>query len=179
MMRVAILFAGIAIAWPAHSADIVGRASVIDGDTIEIGGTRIRFDGVDAPERRQTCLDADGAKYRCGHQSAFALDDFLAASRPTTCTPKGKSWDRMVASCWRADGEDVSAWMVRNGHAIDWPKYSKGRYAGATRGGGFRYWRPGGRIRASLRDPQGLVRLRVAHRRESPPVSHPLGTFPH
>ncbi|WP_439626636.1 thermonuclease family protein [Shinella sp.] len=113
----------------ARADDIVGRATVIDGDTIEIGGTRVRFDGIDAPETRQTCLDANGAKYRCGQQSALALDDFLAASRPTTCTPKGKSWDRIVASCRRADGEDVNAWMVRNGHALDWPKYSRGRYA--------------------------------------------------
>lgn len=117
----------------AHADDIVGRATVIDGDTIEIGGTRIRFDGIDAPESRQTCLDAAGARYRCGQQSALALDDFLAASRPTSCTPRGKSWDRIVASCRRADGEDVSAWMVRNGHAVDWPKYSKGRYAGEQR----------------------------------------------
>lgn len=117
----------------AHADDIVGRATVIDGDTIEIGGTRIRFDGIDAPESRQTCQDAGGITYRCGQQSALALDDFLAASRPTACTPKGKSWGRIVAFCRRADGEDVSAWMVRNGHAVDWPKYSKGRYAGEQR----------------------------------------------
>lgn len=117
----------------AHIANgrpnLTGRATVIDGDTIEIGGKRIRFDGIDAPESRQTCLDAGGKKYRCGQRSAEALDEFLAASRPTTCAPKGKSWDRVVASCRRADGKDVSAWMVRNGYAVDWPKYSKGLYA--------------------------------------------------
>jgi hypothetical protein len=39
---------------------------VIDGDTIEIHGTRIRFYGIDAPESRQTCRDGLGREYRCG-----------------------------------------------------------------------------------------------------------------
>jgi endonuclease YncB( thermonuclease family) len=43
----------------AH-ADLIGVASVIDGDTIEIHGQRIRLHGIDAPEGGQTCLDAAG-----------------------------------------------------------------------------------------------------------------------
>lgn len=117
----------------ASSAEIAGRASVIDGDTIEISGQRIRFDGIDAPESRQVCRTSSGEAYRCGRVSADALDRFLAQSRPTFCIPKGKSYDRIVAVCRRADGADLNAWMVRNGHAIDWPKYSKGRYADEQR----------------------------------------------
>ncbi|TIX83588.1 MAG: thermonuclease family protein, partial [Mesorhizobium sp.] len=45
---------------------IAGHASVVDGDTIEIHGERIRFNGVDAPESSQLCLDVKGKKYRCG-----------------------------------------------------------------------------------------------------------------
>ncbi len=119
----------IAIASPATAADLVGRASVIDGDTIEIAGTRVRFDGIDAPESRQSCQTTSGETYRCGRVSADMLDKFLSQSRPTTCTPTGKSYDRIVAVCRRADGADINAWMVRNGYAIDWIKYSKGRYA--------------------------------------------------
>ncbi|KQM34589.1 nuclease [Rhizobium sp. Leaf68] len=113
----------------AAAADITGRASVIDGDTIEINGVRIRFGGIDAPESRQICENAAGKAYRCGQASANALHAFLAKSRPTTCTATGSSYDRVVGYCVRADGADVNVWMVRNGHAIDWPKYSGGRYA--------------------------------------------------
>lgn len=54
----------------AGASDITGRASVIDGDTIDIQGVRIRFDGVDAPESRQRCLTSAGEAYRCGQSMA-------------------------------------------------------------------------------------------------------------
>lgn len=114
----------------AHSADITGRASVIDGDTIDIQGERIRFNGIDAPESRQACKDAVGRDYRCGKAAAEALDEFLAASRPTRCEYVDRDrYKRFVGNCFRADGSSVSQWMARNGYALDWPRYSKGAYA--------------------------------------------------
>ncbi|WP_454686832.1 thermonuclease family protein [Agrobacterium leguminum] len=132
--KLGVLLAALSFfAAPAFATEIAGRASVVDGDTIEIAGQRIRFDGIDAPESRQVCRTASGEAYRCGRASADALDKFLAQSRPTFCIPKGKSYDRVVAICRRADGADVNSWMVRNGHAVDWIKYSKGRYADEQR----------------------------------------------
>ena len=58
---------------PPTPTAIVGRASVIDGDTIEIHGTRIRLYGIDAPESRQTCRDGLGREYRCGQCKAWNL----------------------------------------------------------------------------------------------------------
>ena len=114
----------------SDAADAVtGRASVIDGDTIEIHGQRIRLNGVDAPESRQLCQDSNGKEYRCGQAAALALDDYLAAGRPTRCVEVDRDrYRRIVADCFRADGASVAAWLVRNGHALDWPRYSKGRY---------------------------------------------------
>ncbi|WP_246252604.1 thermonuclease family protein [Allomesorhizobium camelthorni] len=110
---------------------IIGRASVIDGDTIEIAGEKIRFNGIDAPESWQTCIDRAGAEYRCGKITADALDAYLAQSRPTRCEFADRDrYGRFVGDCYRADGEGVNAWLVRNGLAHDWPLYSRGAYAG-------------------------------------------------
>lgn len=129
-MRLALLAAVLLASPLAHAGEITGRASVIDGDTLEIHGTRIRLNGVDAPESRQLCQDAAGADYRCGQAAALALDDYLAASRPARCVEVDRDrYKRMVADCYRADGASVAAWLVRQGHALDWPRYSKGRYA--------------------------------------------------
>jgi endonuclease YncB( thermonuclease family) len=103
---------------------------VIDGDTIEIHGERIRLDGIDAPESWQTCEDADGLAYPCGRLAADALEVFLAASRPTRCEiVSNDRYGRQVGICFRDDGAEVNAWLVSQGHALDWPRYSKGRYS--------------------------------------------------
>jgi endonuclease YncB( thermonuclease family) len=109
---------------------ITGRASVIDGDTIDIQGERFRLNGIDAPESWQRCEDARGLEYRCGKASAEALDAFLAQSRPTRCDfIERDRYGRFVGNCYRADGASVAEFMVRSGWALDWPQYSKGAYA--------------------------------------------------
>lgn len=113
---------------------ITGRASIVDGDTIEISGQRIRFNGIDAPEGKQSCKNGKGQPYACGREAASALDKFLAASRPVTC--QFVEWDqygRFVGNCARADGRSVQEWLVANGHALDWPRYSDGAFSGQER----------------------------------------------
>jgi endonuclease YncB( thermonuclease family) len=108
---------------------ISGRASVVDGDTVEIAGTRVRFNGIDAPESSQVCRNASGKDYRCGQSAANALDAWLAQSRPLRC--EFVEWDaygRFVGDCSRADGKSVAAWLVSSGHAMDWPRHSSGVY---------------------------------------------------
>jgi endonuclease YncB( thermonuclease family) len=109
---------------------MAGRASVIDGDTVEIASQRIRFNGIDAPESRQYCDDPKGFEYPCGRRAAQALDEFLAASRPLRCSFVARDrYGRLVGDCKRADGRNVQAWLVEQGLALDWPRYSNGAFA--------------------------------------------------
>lgn len=101
---------------------LMGRASVIDGDTIDIHGTRIRLNGIDAPESRQTC-EANGANYRCGQRAAIALSDFLA-TRVVSCEQTGTDRYRRVLATCSVDGTDMGGWMVSQGWAIAYRKYS-------------------------------------------------------
>ncbi|MGY0573571.1 thermonuclease family protein [Bradyrhizobium sp. RDM12] len=66
--------------------DLVGRASIIDGDTLEIHGTRIRLWGIDAPESSQLCRGEDSLPYRCGAKAANELDASIA-QLPVSCEP--------------------------------------------------------------------------------------------
>jgi len=115
---------------PGLASDLTGQASVIDGDTIEIHRTRIRIHGIDAPESSQLCRGADSNLYRCGQRAAIALADFIAR-RPVECVDiDQRTFNRVVAIC-TVEGVDIADWLVRNGLAVDWPKYSRGGYAEA------------------------------------------------
>jgi len=104
-------------------ATIVGVASIIDGDTIEIHGQRIRLDGIDAPEASQPC-DLDGKPWRCGQASANALAEHIGR-RPVTCESRARDrYGRLVAAC-SVGGASVSAWMVREGWAVAYREYSQ------------------------------------------------------
>ena len=109
------------IATPAL-ADVAGTASVIDGDTIEVHGQRIRLHGIDAPESRQLCR-LDGKPWQCGKDAANALADKIAR-RPMTCEDLGRDrYNRIIARCIVA-GEDLGEWMVQQGLALAYRRYS-------------------------------------------------------
>jgi endonuclease YncB( thermonuclease family) len=112
----------------AYADDLVGKPRIVDGDTIEIGGTKIRLHGIDAPEDKQTCKKADGSDYRCGEMATFALAEIIE-THWITC--KGEITDRYkrrIAVCF-AGPYDINAEMVRRGWALAYRRYSQD-YAG-------------------------------------------------
>ena len=108
---------------PAAAASIVGVASVIDGDTIEIHGIRIRLHGIDAPESRQLCTRPTGERWRCGQQASLALSDQIGRST-VSCDPRDTDrYGRTVAVC-RTRGVDLNGWLVTQGWAVAYRRYS-------------------------------------------------------
>lgn len=97
---------------------IKGKCYVIDGDTIEISGSRIRVAGIDAPE-----LD-----HPWGKKSKYALLQMCKGKVVTAVITPGLSYDRTVAKCYLPDGTDIAAELVKQGLALDWPRFSGGAY---------------------------------------------------
>jgi endonuclease YncB( thermonuclease family) len=128
-----ILLLAAAVLAPLFAAErFEGQAQVIDGDTLDIRGTRIRLFGFDAPEGKQTCRDAQGQRYLCGSKAALALADFIGRQR-VTCEQRDRDrYGRVVATC-SVGGEDAGGWMVSRGHAREYVEYSDGRYADEER----------------------------------------------
>jgi endonuclease YncB( thermonuclease family) len=81
-----LILAACLCASPAFADILSGQASIIDGDTLEIHGTRIRLWGIDAPESNQLCRSENNLQYQCGAKAANELDTFIAR-RPVDCSP--------------------------------------------------------------------------------------------
>lgn len=95
-----------------------GSCWVIDGDTIVLDNVRIRLAGIDAPE-----LD-----HPWGVKSKWALVQLCKGQTVTARIRPELSYDRLVAECFLPDGRDLAAELVRAGLALDWPKFSGGKY---------------------------------------------------
>lgn len=107
---------GMALAQTAGPAVLSGPAVVEDGDTVQIGGQRIHFDGADAPELGQTCKMPD-RRIKCGEEARDYLVS-LIRGRPVDCRVKARDvFDRIVASCFVA-GQDLQRDMIRAGWAV-------------------------------------------------------------
>ena len=107
----------------AQRATIAGAATVIDGDTLDVAGVRVRLWGIDAPESRQVCSVA-GTDYPCGGRATAHLRG-LVGGRPVACEPRDTDrYGRTVAVC-RVAGRDLGAAMVRDGWAVAFVRYAK------------------------------------------------------
>lgn len=127
---------------PPKDAVLRGRCWVIDGDTIVIDNVRIRLAGIDAPE-----LD-----HPWGQKSKWALVQLCKGQVVTARIKPELSYDRLVAECFLPDGRDLAAKLVRCGLALDWPKFSGGKYRHLEQPDARqRLWRASARQRGTYR----------------------------
>jgi endonuclease YncB( thermonuclease family) len=111
------------VAASSGAETIVGRASVIDGDTLAIRGRRIRLHGIDAPESGQICQDEMARPYRCGQRAALMLDRKIGRQN-VYCHARGSDrYGRMIAVC-EVNGVDLNGWLVAHGWAVAYTRYS-------------------------------------------------------
>jgi len=101
----------------AAAETIAGRASVVDADTIEVHGERIRILDIDAPESRQTCTATNGSKWRCGQAAANSLSDWIGAKVVTCETTKRDKYARHLARC-TVGAADLATWLADTGLAV-------------------------------------------------------------
>ena len=116
MRALALAAAGLLLACPVLAQTISGPARVIDGDTIDISGQRVRLHGIDAPEKAQTCR-IEGVPWVCGVAAWGELVQLVAGQDVTCDTRDIDRYGRTVAVC-TADGEDINAAMVAQGWAL-------------------------------------------------------------
>lgn len=150
------------------TAQLSGLVRIIDGDTLDLGQTRIRLRGIDALESDQRCTARGRGEFDCGKQARDALVALIGGA-DVTCLPDGsETYGRIVATCSvpRRNGGgtvELNRAMVRTGFAFDCPRFSKGAYADEERAakaaqsgvwsGRFEYpWEARGRDNACGRD---------------------------
>lgn len=111
------------IASQASCESLIGTASVIDGDTLEIHGERIRLAGIDAPESGQSCYYTNGEVWRCGQAAALAVSDFIGRKSVECKSESLDRYGRHIATCY-LDSLDINALIVASGLAVAYRKYS-------------------------------------------------------
>src|SRR5690349_11862122 len=118
------------LATPAAAETITGLAYVVDGDSLRFPGVEVRLEALDAPEWDQVCHRGDPPhRYRCGLDAKDALIR-LIAGRPVTCDGVRQAdgterdrYGRLLGLC-RVGDTAINAWLVEQGHAVAFVRYS-------------------------------------------------------
>ncbi|WP_248310358.1 thermonuclease family protein [Bosea sp. 117] len=95
---------------------LTGTVHVVDGDSLEVGGERIRLDGIDAPELNQNCGPPEKA-WPCGRRARAALEAAVKG-REVSCRPLDTDrYGRSVSFCHAGD-VDLARHMAEQGMAV-------------------------------------------------------------
>lgn len=128
---------------------LAGRPHVSDGDSLRLGGRRIRLIGIDAPELSQTCTDRSGATWPCGRVSRDRLEALIGGAS-VMCGQHGlDKYGRTLATC-TIGGRDVAAEQVRTGMAVSYGGYQAEQAAARAQGLGI--WQGKFQMPRSYRD---------------------------
>ena len=112
---------------------ITGKARVTDGDTIKINNQKIRLFGIDAPETKQFCKEVYLSflifnfkrDYKCGEKSTNALKKKIQGKNIRCLVQNNKDrYRRNIGICYLKK-QDINSWLVKNGYAIAYRRYSK------------------------------------------------------
>ena len=134
-MKKLILILSIFFFHSLQAEEFLGIPKVVDGDTIHIKSYKIRLEGIDAPEMRQKCkkekLKISSTigftfyeDYYCGKESKENLEAKVYGSKIKCVSSSKDRYNRYLATCFK-DKLNLNQWMVRNGYAIAYRRYSK------------------------------------------------------
>ncbi|MGY3439173.1 thermonuclease family protein [Marinovum sp. KMM 9879] len=108
----------------AVTPEISGVTRVIDADTLDVDGTRIRLFGIDAVETRQTCRHPTRGVWPCGRDVTREVSVWLDGET-LRCLPRDTDrYGRVVAICYLKEA-DVGGVLVESGLAFAYRKYSE------------------------------------------------------
>lgn len=96
---------------------LIGRPHVVDGDTLELDGARVRLEGIDAPELGQMCLASSGAAWGCGKAARDRLKSKTVMGSVRCVRDGFDRYLRTLAVCYAGD-VDLNAALVRDGWAL-------------------------------------------------------------
>ena len=133
LIRIVIIF----LIWTTTvvAEEVSGIPKIVDGDTIHINNYKFRLEGIDAPEMRQICKKESlkisyligftfYKDYSCGKISKEKLIDKINGSEIKCISTSKDRYERYIATCFKGK-TNLNRWMVRNGFAIAYRKYSK------------------------------------------------------
>jgi endonuclease YncB( thermonuclease family) len=107
----------------AEAADVTGVPKIHDGDQVQIGNTKIRLGGIDAPSGDQLCLNTKGERWTCGVAARDELAHHVENKSWTCHVQQTDRRGRSIARC-EVDGEDIQKWMVKSGWALAYVRFS-------------------------------------------------------
>lgn len=125
MLTISLVMA--ALVWPGAllaSSTHAGLVRVIDGDTLDVGGTRIRLYGIDAPETDQTCTTEQGQVWACGAWVSDQVTQLFAGTDAQCTAVTTDRYNRIVARCV-AGGQDIAHLLVSEGLAFAYRRYAQ------------------------------------------------------